>query len=132
MEKNSENELMVKFSVFEQQIRQIQQQLEVIERNVMEMNSLSIGLGELHGAEGKEILSQVGKNIFVKTKLISEELIVDIGDGNFVKKNIEDTKKLIGKQIKKLERVRDELNSALEDINNEMTKIIVQAHDNQN
>ena len=130
-ESNSQNELMVKFSVFEQQIRQIQQQMEVIERNIIEMSSLNLGLEEFKGAEGKEILSQVGKNIFVKTKLLSEELIVDIGSGNFVKKDIESTKKLIGEQTKKLERIRDELNSALENLNQEMTSLIIQAQDKQ-
>ena len=130
-ESNSQNELMVKFSVFEQQIRQIQQQMEVIERNIIEMSSLNLGLEEFKGAGGKEILSQVGKNIFVKTKLLSEELIVDIGSGNFVKKDIESTKKLIGEQTKKLERIRDELNSALENLNQEMTSLIIQAQDKQ-
>src|SRR3990172_8773309 len=130
-ESNSQNELMVKFSVFEQQIRQIQQQLEIIDKNIIEMNSLGIGLDEFRGSEGKEILSQIGKNIFVKTKLLSEELIVDIGSGNFVKKDIESTKKLIGEQTKKLERIRDELNSALENLNQEMTSLIIQAQDKQ-
>ena len=94
--KNAEKELMIKFSMFEQQIRQIQQQLEVLERNILEMNSLNFGLDEFKGAKGKDVLAQVGKNIFVKTKLAAEDLIVDIGNGNFVKKNIDDTKKLIG------------------------------------
>ena len=124
MEKDSENELIIKLSIFEQQIKQIQQQLEIIERNILDMNSLEIGLDEFREGEGKEVLSQIGKNIFAKTKLISDELIVNIGDGNLVKKSIEDTKKLIGEQTKKLERIRDELNSALEEINKEMSRMM--------
>lgn len=132
-EKNTEEELMIKFSMFEQQIRQIQQQREVIEKNIVEMASLNFGLDEFKGANGREVLSQVGKNIFVRTKLISEDLIVDIGNGNFVKKDIGDTKKLIGEQTKKLEKIRDELNSVLESINQEMTDLILQAQNkNQN
>ncbi|OGJ12689.1 prefoldin subunit alpha [Candidatus Pacearchaeota archaeon RBG_16_35_8] len=129
--KNAEKELMIKFSMFEQQIRQIQQQLEVLERNILEMNSLNFGLDEFKGAKGKDVLAQVGKNIFVKTKLAAEDLIVDIGNGNFVKKNIDDTKKLIGEQTKKLEKIRDELNSALESINQEMTSLILNAQGNK-
>src|SRR3972149_11247231 len=131
-ENNSQNELMIKFSMFEQQIRQIQQQLEIIERNIIEMNSIGLGLDEFNGAEGKEILSKKGKNIFVETKLLSEKLIVDIGGGNFVQKDIESTKKLIGEQIRKLEKIRDELNSALGHINQEMTSLIIQAQGKQN
>jgi prefoldin alpha subunit len=122
-----ENDLMVKFSMFEQQIRQIQQQLEIIERNMIEINFLSLGLEEFKGAEGKEVLSQIGKNIFARTKLVSDELLVDIGGGNFVKKNITDTQKLIGEQTKKLGRIREELNSSLEKINEELTKTVMEA-----
>ena len=129
--KNAEKELMIKFSMFEQQIRQIQQQLEVLERNILEMNYLNFGMDEFKGAKGKDVLAQVGKNIFVKTKLAAEDLIVDIGNGNFVKKNIDDTKKLIGEQTKKLEKIRDELNSALESINQEMTSLILNAQGNK-
>ena len=125
--KNAEEELMIKFSMFEQQIRQIQQQLEVLERNILEMNSLNVGLDEFKKAEGKEILAQIGKNIFVKTKLVSDELIVDIGSGNFVKKDIESTKKLIAGQVKKLENIKNELNSALQNIDREMTGLMVEA-----
>ena len=126
-ERNQENELIIKLSIFEQQIRQIQQQLEVLERNILEMNSLNVGLDEFKKAEGKEILAQIGKNIFVKTKLVSDELIVDIGSGNFVKKDIESTKKLIAGQVKKLENIKNELNSALQNIDREMTGLMVEA-----
>jgi len=127
MEKEKENELMMKLSFFEQQINQIQQQLEIIEKNIIEMNSLKIGLDEFKKAEGKEVLAQIAKNIFVRTKLISDELIVDIGSGNFVKKSIEDTKELIGEQNNKLEKIREQLNSALEKINDELTKTMMDA-----
>ncbi len=131
-ENNSQNELMMKLSFFEQQISQIQQQLEMIEKGIIEMNSLGLGLEEFKGAEGREVLAQIAKNIFVKTKLISDELIVDIGGGNFIKKSIEDTRKLIGEQTKKLERLRGELNSALEKINDELTKTIMEAQSKKN
>ncbi len=127
MKNDSENELMMKLSIFEQQINQIQQQLEIIEKNIIEMNSLRIELDEFKKAEGREILAQIAKNIFVKTKLISDELIVDIGSGNFVKKSIDDTKKLIGEQVNKLENIREQLNSALEKINDELTRTMMEA-----
>lgn len=132
MEKNSENELMIKLSFFEQQIRQIQQQLEVIEKNVVEMTSLAIGLEEFKGAKGKEIMAQIAKNIFIKAKMVSDELLIDIGGGNFVKKDIDSTKKLIGEQVKKLENLREELNSALEKINEELTNTIMDAQKKKN
>ena len=65
--------------------------------------------------------------IFANAKLGSEDFIVDIGNGNFVRKNVDDTKKLIWEQIKRLERAREELNSALDKINTEVSKLIANA-----
>lgn len=124
MEKNQE-ELMYKLSAYEQQIKQLQQQLEAVEQAIIEMNSLNLGLDELIGSKEKEVLAPIGRGIFVKTKLISEDLIVDIGGKNFVKKNIPDTKKLIKEQLKKLEDIKIELNENLEEINQELTMVFM-------
>ena len=55
--------------MFEQQINQIQQQLEVIGRNIIDLNVLKEGFDEFKKGEGKEIFAQIGKNLFVRTKL---------------------------------------------------------------
>jgi len=119
MEKNQQ-ELIFKLSMFEQQIQQLQQQLQAVEQGIVEISSLNIGLDELKGSKGKEILAPIGRGIFAKTKLLSEELTVDVGGGNFVKKSIPETKKIIEKQINKLEDVKKDLNSNLEKVSEEL------------
>ncbi|MBU4070254.1 MAG: prefoldin subunit alpha [Nanoarchaeota archaeon] len=126
---DKQQELIYKFSMFEQQIQQIQQQIQIIEQSMVEMNSLMMGMDELIGSKGKEILAPIGRGIFTKTKLLSEELIVDIGEKNFVKKSIPDTKKLIKNQILKLEKVRINLNQNLEEIGQELTQIMQEAQE---
>ncbi|MBI2057335.1 prefoldin subunit alpha, partial [Candidatus Pacearchaeota archaeon] len=113
MEKN-EQELTFKFQMLEQQIMAIQQQLQAVEQTLLDMALLNIGLDEIKKDtptgvpyEGKEILSPVGAGIFAKAKLLSEELVVAIGEKNYIKKSIPETKKLIQEQIKKLEKVRE-------------------------
>ena len=91
------------------------------------MGLLSEGLEEFRNSEGREVFSPVGMGIFANAKLGSEDFIVDIGNGNFVRKNVDDTKKLIWEQIKRLERAREELNSALDKINTEVSKLIANA-----
>ena len=120
MDKNQE-ELMYKLQMYEQQIQQLQQQLEAVEQAIVEMTSLVLGLDELVGSKDKEILAPIGRGIFVKTKLISKDLTVDVGGKNFVKKSIPETKKLIQDQVIKLEEVKKELEGNLEEINNELT-----------
>lgn len=127
----SQEELMIKFQMYEQQIKQVQQQLEAIEQAIIEMNSLNIGLDELKGAKNKEILASVGKGIFIKAKILSEELTVDVGGKNFVKKDISSTKKLVEEQIKKLEVVKKDLEGNLENINEELTKSFMESQEEE-
>lgn len=120
----SQQELMFKLSMYEQQIQQLQQQIRAVEQAVVELSSLSLGLDEMIGAKGKEIMAPIGRGIFVKTKLLSEDLVVDIGGKNFVKKSIPDTKKLIDEQVEKLETARNELNDSLEILGREIEEVI--------
>ena len=120
----NQQELLFKLSMFEQQIRQLQEQIQAVEQGIVELNSLSLGLEELNGKEGKEILAPIGRGIFAKTKLLSKELIVDIGGKNFVKKGIPETQKMINKQINKLEDVKKYLEKNSETISKEIEKVI--------
>jgi prefoldin alpha subunit len=116
-----QQELLYKFSMYERQIQELQQQIEAVGRGVVDLTSLNFGLNEIVGGIGKEIFASVGKGIFVKAKLSSEELNVDIGNGNFVKKSIPETKQLIEEQIKRLEEVKRELEHNLEQLGEEIT-----------
>ena len=120
----NQEELMYELSMFEQQIRQLQQQLQAVSQAILEIGKLNLGLSDVVGSKDKEILAPLGKGIFAKAKLISEDLIVDIGDGNLGKKSVPDTKKIIEKQIKKLEEVQKELEENIEKINQEVAKKI--------
>src|SRR3989339_635597 len=120
-------ELMFRFQMFEQQVQQLGQQLDAVERGIIEMTSLNIGLNELVGGKNKEIMAPVGRGIFAQAKLLSDELLVDIGEGKLVKKSIPDTQKLIEEQVQKLGQAKIELNNAMEQINEELTKTMIEA-----
>lgn len=123
---NKEQELMLKLSMFEQQIQQLQQQSQAVEQAIIDLEGLDIGLEELIGKKDNEILAPVGRGLFVKAKLLSEELTVDIGGGNLVKKSIPETKKILKEQIKKLNEIKEELISEIEKINSELTKVFME------
>lgn len=124
-QENQENlEIVFKISLLEQQISQLQQQIQIIEQTIDEISLLNLNLDELINSKDREILASIGRGIFVKAKMLSEELIVDVGGKNFVKKSIPETKKLIEQQIEKLEEVRKELNDNLEKIGKELEKIM--------
>jgi len=124
-------EILMKLSMFEQQIQQLQQQIEAVERGIVELTSLDIGLDEIVDGKDKEIFASVGRSIFVRAKLISDELNVDIGQGNFVKKTIPETKELIEEQIGKLEDVKKELEHNLEKIGEDFTDMMKEAEEKE-
>ena len=121
-----ERELQVKFQVFEQQIMQIQQQLQAIDQAIVEIELLEKGLNDLIGKKDSEVLAPMGKGIFAKTKLLSEELIVDVGGKNFVTKSIPETQGLIKVQLVKLQEVKTQLEGELEKINGDLTKTMLE------
>ena len=126
MEENQQ-EIMLKLSMYEQQVQQLQQQLQAIEQSLVELNSLSLGVEDLKGKIGKEIMAPIGRGIFVKAKVMDETLRVDVGDKIFVNKTIPETKKLIDEQVKKLEDVKKEMDMDLERLANEIQGVIMDA-----
>lgn len=129
MEQNEQQELMIKFSMFEQQIRNLQEQMQAVEKASLDLESIRLGLDEIKTGKDKEILAPIGRGIFVKTKLISDELTVDVGGKNFITKSVDSTKDIIQKQLIKLEDVKKQLDDAMEEINQELTKLMLESQE---
>ena len=117
-------ELNEQFKKFEREIEYIDSQLRAVEEGIKEMGSLSEGLGELVGKKDEEIFAPIGRGIFVKAKIISEELLVDVGEKNFIKKSIPETKEIVEEQIKKLKEVQEQLVNQMKNIDEEITLAI--------
>lgn len=109
-ESHSENqqEKMLRLNMLEQDARQLEQQILMIEQQILELQILTTTLDEVEKAKEKdEMLAPIGKNIFVKTELLSKELLVNVGAKTLVKKSIPETKKLIEKDIANLSKLKD-------------------------
>jgi prefoldin alpha subunit len=127
----NQEELNKKFMQFEQQIRQIQEQLGAVEQAIMDMSQIKMGLDEIKGKKGEEIMAPIGRGVYIKAKLLSEELTVDVGGKNFVGKSVDETKKLIEEQIEKLKNIKGELEMELEKINQEITAVMMEHEQSQ-
>lgn len=123
-EESINKDLMFKFAVYEEQIKQIQEQNAALEKALGDSELLLSGLGELKGSKDKEIFASIGKGIFIKSKIVDENLMVDVGGKNFVKKTVDETQAIIGEQIKKLEKIKGQLQENLDKINEEVDKLI--------
>ena len=115
----------LKLSMLEQEAKQFEQQIMYIEQQIMELQFLSMHLDEIDKIKLKsEILASLGRNIFIKTELLSKDLFVDIGAKTVVKKNIQETKKIIENDVKQLERARDNIRNEFQRIIEEITKLM--------
>ena len=123
----NQQELMFKLQMYQQHVEQTQSQLQAVEQGINEMANLRIGLDEIVGKKGQEIKAHLGRGIFISANLTSEELLVDVGDKNFVVKSIPDAKNLIEDQILKLEDAKKELHFNLDKIGEEMQNLISEA-----
>ena len=126
MEENQQ-ELMFKLSMFEQQVQQLQQQIQAVEGGIQELDSLNEGLESLRGKKDEEIFAPIGRGIFAKAKLISEDLLMDVGGKNLVKKDISQTQEVIKDQINKLGEIKIDLDRNMKNLSGEMEKILGEA-----
>lgn len=119
-----QQEIIFRLSMMEQQISQMREQLQAVESGIAELDKLGTGLNEIPKSVGKEILAQIGKGIYAKAKITSDELMVNIGDGNFVNRSAKDTKELIDKQSEKLRGIGAELEDNLEKASADFRRMI--------
>ena len=118
-------ELLYKLGMFERNMELLGQQSQLVEKNIIDLNSLNFDMDEIKNSVGKEVLAPLGRGIFVKTKLVSDEMIVDVGSKNFVEKSVPETKKIIEEQIEKLNQVKKELENEAEEIDKEMADMFL-------
>ena len=66
-------------------INQLNQQLQLIEENIREFGELISSLNEIENNKNKDILTNLGKRVYLPVEIKDNKLIVDVGKRNFVK-----------------------------------------------
>jgi prefoldin alpha subunit len=113
-------ELYVEYQSIEQKIKHLQKQIELLTGQLVDANSTGRSLDEFKNLkEGSEILFPLTSGIFAKAELKgTTELLVNVGAGTVVSKDVPSAKKLISGQIMEMEKVHkrmaDELNKSIE------------------
>ena len=131
-----EQELQQKYmhlQVLEQQIKQLQNQLQQTEQQTMELMITLQALDDIKQIEeGTEILVPLASGIFAKAEIMdNNELMLNVGAGTAVKKDIESTKKMLEKQMEEIRNVQVQFTDTLQGleqkaqgIQQELTKLM--------
>ena len=116
---------LIRMSLMQQEGEKLAEQLQFINQQIAEFEVLKLSLENLKKSKGKEILADLGKGIFIKSKIEEEKLFVNVGEGVVVKKTKEETIKIIDKQINQLENLKRDLMKEIEKINSELEEIAI-------
>jgi len=121
-------ELYMEYKAIEEHMKQLQKQLEIITNQLVEAHSTSSSLDDLgKTTAGKEIFVPVSSGIFAKAEMKdTSELLVNVGAGVVIEKDIGSTKKLIQRQIDEMKKVHKKMLDELEAITERASHIEAQ------
>lgn len=110
---NKENlqEQYLKLQFLHEQIKEIEKQTQLFNNQIVELTLTVQSLDDFKNIkQGTEILVPVNQGIYAKAELKNnKDLLVNVGSNVSVKKNIEDTKKLISNQIEEIKKLQEQM-----------------------
>jgi prefoldin alpha subunit len=125
MENKNKYEKVMEFNMLENQLRQIEQQIILIDQQINRQKDTINNLNEFKKIQkGTESFLPLSDDILVKATITdNKNLLVNVGGKTLLSKNAEEIKKIIQKQISKLENLRNELGSEIDLVLQELLRI---------
>ena len=120
-------EYLLKLAMLEQEINRTEQQHQLVEQQIIEMQSLYAGLEELDESKEEQMWANLGKSIFIKTEILDKNLLVDVGNRIFVKKTIKETLKVVEEQLDNLSEAKNNLLGNMREIQQQSEEVIIEA-----
>jgi len=120
-------ELIIKLNMLEQHADEKRQQIIEIDRQLEDMTQLNMSLGKLENSKGKEILSALGRGVFLNTLVNDDKVFVNVGSKTLVRKTFHEAMEIINGQIAELEEMKAELLKGVEDINVKLYGLLEEA-----
>jgi len=122
-----DQEILMQLAAFEQEMNQLQQQMQLFDQQIVELQTLKQSLEELEKSKDKEIYANLGKNIFIRAEVKSKDLLVEVGNKTFIKKNIKETLKVADDQLGKIEKAKGKLLEKMQEMQENIQKVIMEA-----
>ncbi|MDP2925409.1 MAG: prefoldin subunit alpha [Nanoarchaeota archaeon] len=124
-----DKEQIMQLQIIEQESNQLNQQTELIDQNLSEIQELKNSLEEIERKECEEMLVNIGKKIFVPVKITDKNFIIEVGNKNFVKKSVKETRELVIGQIEKLLVAKEQVLQRIKELEDDMNDIIKKVND---
>ena len=116
-------EIINELNAYKAQAEMLNQQVETIKATIADMEIAQETLDSIKGKKSPETLVPIGAGSFLITEIKNtEEVIVGLGSGAAVKKNIDDAKESIEEQKKELDNIMQKMVSDLTQISQIITQ----------
>jgi len=105
------NEKYMELQIFEQQLKQVNQQLLNLDNQLLELQRIEENLGDLtETKKNTELLVALGGGVFSKTELTDNKtVLMNVGANIIIEKDIPSSKEVIGHQIDQIKTVMKQL-----------------------
>ena len=122
------NKLVNEINIYKQQVELIQNQIDLIRTSMAEVEALSNTFDDLKGKDSIEAFVPVGAGSFMKAELKNtHDLIISIGAGVAVKKDVEGAKEIIAAQKEDLADSLDKMLAQLQQTTDIVGQLSMQA-----
>ena len=116
-------EIINELNAYKAQAEMLNQQVETLKATIADMEIAQETLDSIKGKKSPETLVPIGAGSFLITEIKNtEEVIVGLGSGAAVKKNIDDAKMSIEEQKKELDNIMQKMVSDLTQISQIITQ----------
>jgi prefoldin alpha subunit len=125
--KMEQQELMMELYRSQEQSKEIEEKMKIVEQQLTELQQFSNSLEELNENKSKEMLASLGKGVYIKSKVQEGKLFVDVGSGILLRKSITEAKEVVKDQVKKLGEMKIQLVSEGEALHDGIRKLVADA-----
>jgi len=119
-----QQELVMKLQQGYGQSREIEEQLNIIEEQLVQLEEFKRNLNDLDKTKENEILASLGKGVFIKSDIKDKKLYVDVGSNVFVRKSPIMAIETVDEQLKRLGEMKIQLSTQIESIHLDLQGII--------
>lgn len=113
MDQETQRKVM-EFSMLEEERKKLEEQLQAIAQQNANFLSLKENLKDIEKHEG-EFFASVGSGVFMKSKLLdNKQVLINVGAGIIVEKDSKEAQKIVDRQMKKLNEVKEEVEKHVE------------------
>jgi prefoldin alpha subunit len=117
MDKQPDAQKLMAQQLFMQQLQQLEQQIASVEQQKLDLTSLTENIVELKKLKKVKIHTPLGAGVFLESEVKEvENVLLGVGSGVIVKKEVSSAIKIIERQIVELEKISIQMQQELNNL----------------